>query len=70
MKIERLAHSDHDSEVFGHLKLEIKINSTWGRVTYFIFRSWSGERRVNGRSYHGPVRYLGSTKLARLRRTR
>jgi len=45
---------------------EIKLNhGLWVRVSYEIFRSWSGERKQDGEPYHGVVYYLGSSKIAR-----
>ena len=44
-------------------KLEIYNNSIWLEVSQYIFRSWAGERRVNGIEYKGKVFYLGSRKL-------
>lgn len=38
---------------------EIKINGSWHRVTYGIFRSWSGGRRYNGTEYVGAVHEYG-----------
>ena len=40
--------------------MEIKIRSSWTKVTLYIFRSWGGERKLNGKPYHGPVFYLGA----------
>ncbi len=37
------------------LVFEIKVNRSWVKVRYDIFRSWTGERRVDGAPYHGPV---------------
>lgn len=49
-------------------KYEIKVNKAWHAVDEGIFRSWGGERRLNGDTYKGPVYYLGSEKVyAKLR---
>ena len=45
--------------------LEIKVNSSWVKVTEWIFRSWGGQRRIDGNEYHGPVYYLGEDEVAR-----
>lgn len=45
-------------------KLEIKVGSAWAEVDEWIFRSWSGSRRVNGEDFSGPVYFLGSDKVA------
>jgi hypothetical protein len=46
------------------MKYEIKINGSWAEVTSYIFRSWSGKRRIDGVDAIGPVYYLGSKKVA------
>jgi len=46
---------------------EIKVrlgDSHWVEVEDFIFRSWTGPRRLNGEEYTGPVYALG-TDVAR-----
>lgn len=40
--------------------LEIKVHRDWLKVTGWIFRSWTGDRRVNGVAYTGPVYVLHS----------
>ena len=39
---------------------EIKSNGNWITVNEWIFRSWTGERRINGELYNGEVFYLDS----------
>ena len=39
---------------------EVKVGPSWIEVTDDIFRSWTGERRINGDEHHGPVYALGS----------
>lgn len=39
---------------------EIEVNSKWLEVTHNIFRSWTGERRIDGFEYDGPVYKLGA----------
>jgi hypothetical protein len=46
------------------LKHEILSNGQWVEVTDHIFRSWTGERRLNGSKYHGPIYNLGSDVVA------
>jgi hypothetical protein len=43
---------------------EIKLGGTWKPVDPWLFRSWAGERRVNGTPYTGPVYLLGTDKTA------
>ena len=31
----------------------------WVSVSYYIFRSWTGNRRLDGVAYNGPVVILG-----------
>ena len=45
-------------------KLELQVNGGWIEVDPYIFRSWTGPRRINGEDYDGPVFYLGSSKRA------
>lgn len=49
-----------EGEITEDDNMEIKIHSSWSKVTLWIFRSWEGERKLNGKPYHGPVFYLGS----------
>lgn len=44
-------------------KLEISVAGRWVEVTHFIFRSWRGDRRVDGVPWVGPVFYYGSRTL-------
>lgn len=39
---------------------EICVNNMWFETTLWIFRSWSGPRRIDGKPYTGPTYYLGS----------
>ena len=41
-------------------KLEIKVYDRWVEVDWYIFRSWSGGRRMDGQTYIGPTALLGS----------
>jgi hypothetical protein len=45
------------------IKLEIKVSERWLEVSYWIFRSWTGERRRNGVRYYGERYNLGSEEL-------
>lgn len=40
-------------------KLEINVQGSWVEVNLWIFRSWSGPRRIDGVDYTGRVFYLG-----------
>lgn len=51
---------DNCEECGGHL-YEIRLYGRWRKVTAYIFRSWSGERRLDLNMYQGPVYYLGTT---------
>ena len=44
---------------------EIKVNGGWVKVTEWIFRSWGGERRINGETHTGDVFLLGTDKVSR-----
>ncbi len=45
---------------------EIQVRPTpkcpWTPASPYIFRSWGGPRRLQGRKYHGPVYVLGTWK--------
>ena len=41
---------------------EIKIQDSWHAVDDAVFHSWSGERKLNGIPYNGPVFYYLSDK--------
>jgi len=46
-------------------KLEIEIRTNrWSPVTADMFRSWSGNRKINGRPYTGPVYFLWSNQVS------
>lgn len=45
--------------------LEARINGRWVRCPAYTWRSWTGERRVNGEPYAGPVYFLGSNTVSR-----
>ena len=40
-------------------EVQIRAGGPWVKVRYDIFRSWSGQRRIDGAPYHGPVHTLG-----------
>lgn len=40
--------------------LEICVNDKWVKVSWYIFRSWSGLRRIDGLPYYGPTCLLGA----------
>ena len=37
------------------LQCEIENNGLWESVSYDVFRSWGGRRKLNGQLYYGPV---------------
>lgn len=43
---------------------EIRVNNRWTQVSWYIFRSWGGDRLMDGRPYFGPVYLLGTTQEA------
>lgn len=45
-------------------KLEVQVGTHWCETSVDFFRSWGGDRRVNGRPYNGPVYELGSNNQA------
>lgn len=44
--------------------LEVSVNGRWVKVTWWIFRSWSGGKRLNGMPWYGPSCLLGAGKEA------
>lgn len=44
---------------------EIKIKKSWHTVDEQVFRSWQGERKLNGNPYSGPVFYYLSNEQVR-----
>lgn len=44
---------------------EVKVNNFWRKVDENIFRSWQGERRLNGEDYSGPVFYYLTNKIVK-----
>jgi hypothetical protein len=44
---------------------EIKVYESWVKVSEWIFRSWGGPRRLNGKRYRGPVYYLGTENFTK-----
>lgn len=45
------------------MKLQIIVYKNKIDVEFYIFRSWSGRRYVNGRMYHGPVFLINTNKI-------
>ena len=45
-------------------KLEISVAGVWVETTEFIFRSWRGERRVDGVPWVGTVFEWGTLRVA------
>lgn len=49
-----------------YTKYEIEVGTGhWVEVSYDIFRSWTGGRRIDGEEYNGTVYYLWSDKEAK-----
>jgi hypothetical protein len=47
------------------VRFEILTNGSWLLVDEFIWRSYTGERRLNGEQYQGPIYVLGTAELSR-----
>jgi len=48
-------------------KLEINYRGNqWCETSWEMFRSWGGKRRINGKSYQGPVNLFLTNKIATL----
>jgi hypothetical protein len=43
--------------------MEVKVGPSWVETPEDVFRSWTGERRINGDPYHGPIYGLASDTL-------
>lgn len=44
---------------------QVKVNGVWTTVSETIFRSWNGQRKMNGHAFHGPVFYYLSHQVSR-----
>jgi len=49
-------------EPYKHLEVELS-NGEWNQVTCASFRSYAGNRRINGELYEGPILYHGTNFL-------
>lgn len=49
-------------ECGGHV-YEVSIRGRWAKTSAYIFRSWSGPRRIDGENYNGPVYLLGTEEV-------
>ena len=49
-------------ETYKHLEVELS-NGEWNQVTCASFRSYAGNRRINGKRYDGPVLYQDTNYL-------
>lgn len=47
-------------DIAGEPLLEVKVGSSWVETPDDVFRAWTGERRINGDEYHGPVFAFGT----------
>lgn len=52
----------HCESCGGHV-YEILLHNTWHQTTAYIFRSWTGARRIDGENYNGPVYVLGTKEV-------
>jgi hypothetical protein len=43
----------------GEALLGCEVNGQWVEVHRYIFRTWSGLKRLNGKMYYGPSCLLG-----------
>ena len=50
---------DYPFNTSANLEVEYKPNA-WARVTPLAFRSFTGNRRIDGNSYDGPLYYEGT----------
>jgi hypothetical protein len=53
---------DACDECGGHV-YEVKVNGRWCKTSAYIFRSWTGPRRLDGKDYNGPIFILGSEEV-------
>ena len=49
-------------EPYKHLEVELS-NGEWNQVTCASFRSYAGNRRINGELYEGPILYHSTNFL-------
>lgn len=46
-------------------KLEVETRKdSWCETSFYMFRSWSGNRRINGTPFNGNVYFLGSNVIS------
>jgi hypothetical protein len=45
--------------------LEGKVNGRWIVFPEWTWRSWTGERKLNGEPFNGPVFFLGEDRVSR-----
>jgi len=50
------------------MKYEIFVNGEWLEVSEWIFRSWTGDRRIDGLPHSGDVFLLGTDKISTSRK--
>jgi hypothetical protein len=64
--LNRAAHSNISvvwNDDAADAKLEIQLPyGKWSVVSYYVFRSWTGKRRISGKPYKGPVFVLGTER--------
>jgi len=48
----------------------IRVGGEWLTVNKTAWLSWTGHRKLNGREYHGPIFYFGTTRLVTDRQAR
>jgi hypothetical protein len=46
----------------GHV-YEVSIRGRWHKTSAYMFRSWTGSRRIDGENYNGPVYFLGTEEV-------
>lgn len=63
---EQQQYLDEQRDFFENSKFEIKVYDSWLVVSWNIFRSWGGERKLNDKLYDGPSYYfLSNTRYER-----
>lgn len=54
----------YDFNTSANLEVYLTSSQRWHRVTCNDFKSWDGQRRINGEDYDGPLYCYGTNRLA------
>ena len=58
-----IKHLEMDFDPDAKLEIDIHNNNNWAEVTADIFRSFGGNRRINGKQFNGNLYNLGTNNI-------